>query len=693
MKPQVFVFFLFLFSRPLALGDSLDRLLNSQSLNKKDISFNQLDMSIFGGEKYAPPLFYNLLLQPLKAPSYAHIQKKVIVGKSTELTHMVIQSFARIQYGVRRNLVGDPLNQFKKNLELKNPLLPAVKKIYMQTGKRLTQNQIQKLKNNSKKLPIQVKQWLAFLIEASLYARKQQKKAFNGTHKDFQSIEKFLLKMASYQKGIGSGLPKELRKFASGYKLNPLSVGATDLAMAIEHLKKQIIESKIDKTIQFQIDTPIGKIGFYSGKEDNSHSGDFLILIDLAGNDTYLNVGGTSFKKPVSLIFDYLGNDNYVSHKELKNQSIRKLKTRSYQKTSDASVAAGIFGYSFLIDVSGDDVYKAKSFSLGAGVFGVGVLWDLDGNDRYECYSFCQAASYFGVGILIDALGRDTYSGFSKHQAFAGTLGSSLLLDLGPEADRYLSYLRPLDFPSLVDPQVNSSFSQGFSLGTRADIIDNHSWAGGIAVLYDLGGHNSFKAGFFTQGFSYWYGAGILLTGFGNDTYQAEKYAQGSAAHYGVGLLHDSGGHDSYSVSQELGLGVGHDFSLGVVVDLNGNDNYRANNLSLGSASANGIGIHLDYQGNDTYNLKGTTILGSAIDRVGRDSLRNRNPTIGIFLDMGGTNTVRAKNHKKSGTHKSKIWFENPAKVFPKEVRHRFYGFSGFFKKSSKTYPDGFPIF
>jgi len=38
--------------------------------------------------------------------------------------------------------------------------------------------------------------------------------------------------------------------------------------------------------------------------------------------------------------------------------------------------ASGILGYGFLLDVAGNDTYKADFVSCGASAFGVGVLLD-----------------------------------------------------------------------------------------------------------------------------------------------------------------------------------------------------------------------------------------------------------------------------------------------------------------------------
>ena len=55
---------------------------------------------------------------------------------------------------------------------------------------------------------------------------------------------------------------------------------------------------------------------------------------------------------------------------------------------------AGILGYGFLLDVAGDDVYKADRLACGMAAFGVGVLLDRSGKDKYEIDLLGQEAAF-----------------------------------------------------------------------------------------------------------------------------------------------------------------------------------------------------------------------------------------------------------------------------------------------------------
>jgi hypothetical protein len=185
----------------------------------------------------------------------------------------------------------------------------------------------------------------------------------------------------------------------------------------------------------------------------------------------------------------------------------------------------------------------------------------------------------------------------------------------------------------------NSSFCQGAGFGSRNDSSALSSLSGGLGILRDAGGDDSYDASVFAQGAGYWEGIGILSDADGSDRYDAYWYVQGAAAHYAVGILADSGeGDDAFDLlrpSQLMSLGAGHDFSLGVLIGESGNDRYYVQGLSAGASNCNGIGLFVDNAGDDTYTA--VSDLGSGVGNVSPECTSRADAvSIGIMLDADG---------------------------------------------------------
>jgi len=141
---------------------------------------------------------------------------------------------------------------------------------------------------------------------------------------------------------------------------------------------------------------------------NNTYAENVALLLDVGGDDVYLNnaggsriVGtGCSFPPNVwaaSALIDLGGNDRYVSGR-------------------DCGVNGGGYrGVGFLVDTAGNDTYTAGlGGTNGGGEFGgVGFLLDQSGDDTYTAGGSSDfgtnGGGSGGMGLLLDAGGRDTY--------------------------------------------------------------------------------------------------------------------------------------------------------------------------------------------------------------------------------------------------------------------------------------------
>jgi hypothetical protein len=395
-------------------------------------------------------------------------------------------------------------------------------------------------------------------------------------------------------------------------------------------LEKVMKEVKDVPAFTFDWQTPIGWVRIRGTGNDTTDGTDSFLIVDLGGDDTYTgSVAATSPGVSVSALLDLSGNDTY--------------------KGTDAPCqGAGLCGVGVLLDVAGDDRYEAIQCSQGFGQVGLGVLIDLAGNDRYESRYSSQGAGIQGIGLLLDAAGNDSYRVHSDGQGFGGAGGVGVLADRSGN-DAYEAVRDPAitGRPSYHgELKVGVSNAQGVGLGRRGDGSDGHSWAGGLGMLIDIEGDDTYTAGNWSMGTGYWFGTGILYDGGGNDEYHGVWWSQGSAAHFAIGALIDEAGNDKHLVEADghNSLAFAHDFGIALHVDLGGDDLYETPAGGLGYAINRSVAMLIDVGGNDTYRMPkecrpGTAVFDERFRRRGSMTFPADATSLGLFLDVGGDDT------------------------------------------------------
>jgi len=328
--------------------------------------------------------------------------------------------------------------------------------------------------------------------------------------------------------------------------------------------------------VLYEAMTSMGKV-IVGGPGPNVYKEDAALILDLGGDDLYLNnAGGTRPGMPVALVIDWGGNDRYVSRENF-------------------SQGAGLLGGGFLIDMGGDDTFVSLDGSQGSGFWGVGVLYHGEGNSTYTARSYCQGVGQMGIGLLLDRRGDDRYHCMYSGQGLGLFGGAGILIDEGGNDFYHLEGLKP-DFRDPLRSTV--SMGQGFGEGIRPE-KGIQGVPGGIGILIDEMGDDTYVADYFAQGASYYYGLGILDDRDGNDRYISGRYAQGAGIHSSVGVLLDRKGDDFYYSSVGVAQGMGHDFGVGYLEDDEGKDQYWGGMLVQGAATNGSMGIFIDLEGND----------------------------------------------------------------------------------------------
>ena len=322
-----------------------------------------------------------------------------------------------------------------------------------------------------------------------------------------------------------------------------------------------------------QIVTPAGTI-LIGGRENHTYNlddgaEDIICVIDLGGNDTY-HEGTCTPNRPVFVIIDLDGDDQYIA-------------------TKPGVQGGSLLGISMLIDFAGNDTYKAVDVAQGSSIGGVGILIDKDGNDTYHALRRAQGSAFAGVGVLIDQGGNDRYHAAMWSQGFGHSAGFGVLEDADGRDHYYLGGMYEDSYP---EHPGYEGWGQGLGAGFRGSA---GSACGGIGMLLDGGGDDTYEFDYIAHGGGYWLGVGILRDFGGNDQHIAstrqdyhgrqcpgvsssprrgiqprwQRHGSGFGVHYALGFLFDDAGDDFYE-GCIMGMGMGWDLAAGYLCDFRG---------------------------------------------------------------------------------------------------------------------------
>jgi len=490
------------------------------------------------------------------------------------------------------------------------------------------------------KLPREIKKLVLRLVIADIIARPYLKQAYDNNFLEralrgnLTHASLYKLASAPWQ-DYHEVTPRASFEALDRIDLSYLGFASVIYLETVESAVNEYLESTEGKELNIEgftgsvIQAPWGKV-LVTGEISSPISGEYSLIVDLAGDDSY--TGFTAAPREVggiSTVLDLGGND-------------------TYETFDSAALACGLFGIGVILDLSGNDTYSCQESGLGCAWFGTGLLVDYSGNDQYTThYAWGQGAAHAGVGILADISGDDNYDCATQSQGFGSTLGVGILVDSSGN-DSFLAY--PDGNPSAPFHNNSVSFAQGTGFGRRADYGDGHSLAGGIGVLADGAGNDTYSGGVYCQGAGYWWALGLLEDRAGNDTYSNVWYSLGSAPHFAAGCCVDLSGNDQYNtrdgicndslVSQTQGCA--RDGSVAWFIDGDGDDIYYHRNRCAGSGDLNSIAVFWDRRGDDSYTCDRNSSYpkdlswgaGTTYEKFG--SFRDNMRTVGMFLDTQG---------------------------------------------------------
>ncbi|HUT03143.1 MAG TPA: PQQ-binding-like beta-propeller repeat protein [bacterium] len=510
------------------------------------------------------------------------------------------------------------------------PLEEAIRAVYQRHGEALTSEQEAKLALIDGMIGRSIQEALGLLFLAMDEAMRLRDEAFEG----LSVGERQDIFYNTMDPNFISNMSPLFSMFAVYNKVDRAKVvqGAALVASVIDSLlgagrsgsgwaiaagaKDRTKVPSVSGDVVFSFETPIGAL-ILGGYGETTYRTDFeptpeslpTLIVDLGGDDNYYSYLPNDFRDSIcaQVTIDISGND-------------------TYRTVHDNAQGSGNLGVGFCLDLSGNDYYKAGHYSQGAGWGGVGVLCDWSGDDQYYGETCCQGAGFMGVGLLLDRSGSDSYSADEHAQAFGYICGAGILNDTAGDD----LYFAGGEYEHQYEPPRTTSMSQGYGFGVRLNYVGDPHASGGVGLLIDSAGDDTFISDFFGTAGAYWFGLGMLMNRSGNDTYLSRQYSIASGIHLAVGLLVDDDGDDTY-VCRSLSQGCAHDNSVGILVDNAGDDVYLAQDFSQGASSPRSFSALVDNGGNDMYwAMKGHLNQGE-----GRyDGARKT--SFSLLLDAGG---------------------------------------------------------
>ncbi|MHC5077672.1 MAG: HEAT repeat domain-containing protein [Planctomycetota bacterium] len=254
----------------------------------------------------------------------------------------------------------------------------------------------------------------------------------------------------------------------------------------------------------------------------------------------------------------------------------------------------------------------------GFSIFGYSVFTERGGRDTYRCAAMGQGcASTLGVTILAEGGGDDTYRAGGKYGFYVGW---------------------------------DSSCAQGAASGMRPwPPTGKLTVYGGVALLSEAGGNDTYHCYNIGQGGSYIFALGMLVDSAGDDTYTGKNYTRGVGVHLSAAICIDKAGNDLH-LGDYGQNGMSLDRASSVFIDLAGDDLYRCK-AGLGfSTKPRGCAIFVEAAGNDIYGGPGR-FFGYCNVPFGDDA-----ESSAFFFDFGGKDTYPAKAFKNDATWKERAF-------------------------------------
>ena len=635
-----------------------DEALELSGLGWQDFRFDPDVVAVWGGDRWRLPLFDLFFNDPWKASPYGREHANAARTAATSVHDLLYLAQANTGIRVRNNYYQSFLEEAVNRVESENVEALALS---IEALGGPPADELMEMKAYDS-VPDVVARSAATILrvvaDADTYRRIAALEPIDALGLDADAVrarlyEELFWRAADDDDANLSGEAKfaevrrmlETERLVDAVDFHLLARGANLVALAVDLAVKALSElEKPEQPYHFEVETGLGTVTLCGGSDDVHADTHRLLMIDMSGNDHHLRTGATGrpSDRGIAIAIDVRGDDLYET------PETAGWRTRVFEGPAgkepgfrqetpsdhEPAFGAGVLGYGFLVDVTGDDTYTAPVGGLGCGLLGHGCHLDAGGNDTYQGDTGAMGCGIFGAGTSADLGGDDVYRLLHKGMGYGGTRGSGVLVNLGGD-DAYLADVDHVKYSWFDDFGTQLNMTQGFGYGRRADMDDGHSWSGGVGMLVDGGGGDDrYQCGIYGIGCAYWYALGLMHDDGGDDEYTSDSYSIASPPHFAVGIVIDESGDDVWRGRSSRACGFGRDFSLGWFEDGGGDDHYFCSDSAFGIGNVNGLGVCWDRGGDDTWIARSNSFGQPYQERFG--TRRDLPINAGLFIDASG---------------------------------------------------------
>ena len=383
----------------------------------------------------------------------------------------------------------------------------------------------------------------------------------------------------------------------------------------------------------------------FSGTGDDVHdtTDPVLFAVDFGGDDVWRGGFGGAVGPlyRLSVVIDASGADLWTYHQvgdprdgELLPADFagREPVGPPRSRSNRPRQGGAIMGVGAVWDLGeGDDTFESLRLSQGFGLGGIGVLVDESGGGTFRMEGLGQGAGLFGVGLLVTGDRPSSFEVRYRGQGWGGPGGVGIL-SAGHGPDGYDAPGSPdLTNPwSVVGGVIQQVQGAGGGVGAGGLVT-----SGGLGVLLERGGDDTYRAARGGQGFGIAHGVGLLIDVAGDDEYTGGDWTQGAAARHGSGAVWDGAGDDTWSPispASSSRAGAATAGGTALLFDAAGDDSYVLGSRSGAASASAGRAALLDADGNDQYTLlPGATLTLGACEAPEEHVMQ-----IAVFADLAG---------------------------------------------------------